>query len=346
MSRPDEGLIHMWLDGECSADEAAEIERLVATDPAWAAAVAEARGLMAASSRIVSALDAVPRAMPAGEKAAPDTAAIAPAVPEVPVRAFYRVRPWMKMAAGLVLVVGTAYAIREQTRAVFTSAPVVREREDPAVEPMTVTPPEAPVAQGKASDTDVARVEAREPTQPVARTMPAAAAPEPSVASGREKVAVPAPAPAPAAGGASVASIAERDVSASAAPRAITGVVATTSADSVRARRFAELQRRMEKGPLAQVVTTGTRGAEPERILDSPNSVSLVTSERIALECFQVTSPDSLRTLLRSTDFRPGQLDSLLVEIPIGSRRYYSLFRAGDTLRGPVTAKRVKCPEP
>jgi len=33
---------------------------------------------------------------------------------------------------------------------------------------------------------------------------------------------------------------------------------------------------------LNQVVTTGTRGAEPEKILDSPNSISLVTSERIA----------------------------------------------------------------
>jgi len=31
---------------------------------------------------------------------------------------------------------------------------------------------------------------------------------------------------------------------------------------------------------LNQVVTTGTRGAEPERILDSPNSVSMMTSER------------------------------------------------------------------
>jgi outer membrane receptor for ferrienterochelin and colicins len=33
---------------------------------------------------------------------------------------------------------------------------------------------------------------------------------------------------------------------------------------------------------LNQVVTTGTRGAEPEKILDSPNAISVVTSERIA----------------------------------------------------------------
>src|SRR5690606_27347134 len=33
---------------------------------------------------------------------------------------------------------------------------------------------------------------------------------------------------------------------------------------------------------LDAVVTTTTRGAEPEKILDSPNSISLVSSERIA----------------------------------------------------------------
>lgn len=33
---------------------------------------------------------------------------------------------------------------------------------------------------------------------------------------------------------------------------------------------------------LNQVVTTGTRGAEPEKILDSPNAISVVTSERMA----------------------------------------------------------------
>jgi Ca-activated chloride channel family protein len=38
--------------------------------------------------------------------------------------------------------------------------------------------------------------------------------------------------------------------------------------------------RRTPVDALNQVVTTGTRGAEPERILDSPNSVSMVRSER------------------------------------------------------------------
>ncbi len=45
---------------------------------------------------------------------------------------------------------------------------------------------------------------------------------------------------------------------------------------------------------LDAVVTTTTRGAEPEKILDSPNSISLVTSERIA-ERPSVTVTDHLK---------------------------------------------------
>ncbi|MEO8578506.1 MAG: zf-HC2 domain-containing protein, partial [Gemmatimonadales bacterium] len=60
MQHPDEGVIHTWLDGELPAEEAAAIEAHIAECADCAAAVAEARGLIAASSRIVSALDIVP----------------------------------------------------------------------------------------------------------------------------------------------------------------------------------------------------------------------------------------------------------------------------------------------
>ena len=46
---------------------------------------------------------------------------------------------------------------------------------------------------------------------------------------------------------------------------------------------------------LDQVVTTGTRGAEPERIQESPNSISVVTSEQIA-ERPSVTITDHLKS--------------------------------------------------
>ena len=61
MQHPDEGTIHSWLDGALSAEEAARVEAHVKDCPECAAAVAEARGFIAASSRILTALDNAPR---------------------------------------------------------------------------------------------------------------------------------------------------------------------------------------------------------------------------------------------------------------------------------------------
>ena len=61
MQHLDEGRIHAWLDGQLPREEAAEVEAHVAECRPCADAVAEARGLIAASSRILTALDAVPR---------------------------------------------------------------------------------------------------------------------------------------------------------------------------------------------------------------------------------------------------------------------------------------------
>jgi len=60
MQHLDEGTIHAWLDGELSADEAARAEAHVAACATCGDAVAEARGFIAASSRILTALDNVP----------------------------------------------------------------------------------------------------------------------------------------------------------------------------------------------------------------------------------------------------------------------------------------------
>ena len=61
MQHLDEGMIHAWLDGQLPQDEAARVEAHVAECRQCADAVAEARGLIAASSRILLALDSVPR---------------------------------------------------------------------------------------------------------------------------------------------------------------------------------------------------------------------------------------------------------------------------------------------
>jgi anti-sigma factor RsiW len=61
MQHLDEGTIHSWLDGALSADEAARVEAHVKECPQCASSVAEARGFIAGSSRILTALDHAPR---------------------------------------------------------------------------------------------------------------------------------------------------------------------------------------------------------------------------------------------------------------------------------------------
>ena len=60
MQHPDEGTIHAWIDGELSQDDATALEAHLAECAECSASAAEARGLVAASSRIVSALDIIP----------------------------------------------------------------------------------------------------------------------------------------------------------------------------------------------------------------------------------------------------------------------------------------------
>ncbi len=69
MQHLDEGTIHAWLDGGLSPDEAARVEAHVGSCTMCADATAEARGLIAASSRILTALDDVPsvRASPGAQ---------------------------------------------------------------------------------------------------------------------------------------------------------------------------------------------------------------------------------------------------------------------------------------
>ena len=99
MQHLDEGTIHSWLDGALSADEAARVEAHVAECPQCAAAVAEARGFIAASSRILTALDNAPRGV-------------------IPVAApVKRVNPLVWRVAATVLVVAAGSLAVVQNRA-------------------------------------------------------------------------------------------------------------------------------------------------------------------------------------------------------------------------------------
>lgn len=136
MQHLDEGTIHAWLDGELAAAERAAAEAHVALCPGCAAAVAEARGFIAASSRILTALDAVPGGV----------------LPAQPARRFIASRAWMAVAAVLVLGIGTVIATRPRRDLV---APRVAQGKD-----IRVAPTPAPRAAPPAANSSAARAEA------------------------------------------------------------------------------------------------------------------------------------------------------------------------------------------
>jgi len=109
MQHLDEGTIHAWLDGELPSAEREDAEAHVSRCEQCAAAVAEARGFIAASSRILTALDAVPGGVLPAAEGSP-----APAGKRTPAR-FTVSRAWMAAAAVLILSTATAIAVRPRS---------------------------------------------------------------------------------------------------------------------------------------------------------------------------------------------------------------------------------------
>jgi anti-sigma factor RsiW len=124
MQHLNEGTIHAWLDGALSPEEAAEVEAHIAGCPECAAKVAEARGFIAGASRILTALDDVPRGV----------------IPFA--RPARRINQTFLKAAAAVLVVATGGLLVVRGREnIPTSASVAIDK---AVD--TVTPPMQTVA--------------------------------------------------------------------------------------------------------------------------------------------------------------------------------------------------------
>jgi hypothetical protein len=139
MQHLDEGTIHSWLDGALSADEAARVQAHVAECAQCAAAVAEARGFIAASSRILTALDHVPRS-------------VVPAAP--PVKWYNRVE-WRAAATVLVVAVGSLIVVRNSERGsvaapTTVASPVADSIKAPAI---PATQPQATAAPPVATET-------------------------------------------------------------------------------------------------------------------------------------------------------------------------------------------------
>lgn len=98
MQHPDEGTIHAWIDGALTVEEAASIESHAAECSECSAAIAEARGLIAASSRILLALDDVP-------------GGVIPVPATLPRPRAWYARNDLRAAAAVLLVAGTSFIV-------------------------------------------------------------------------------------------------------------------------------------------------------------------------------------------------------------------------------------------
>lgn len=312
MPRPDEGLIHAWLDGELDAAEAARVAKLVAEDADWGAAAAEARGLVAASSRILGALDVVAGdVIPGGGRAAP--AQDAPRIPRPQVVPLRRGVPnWLRVAAGAVLVAGVGFLANRDGRVESGVMMVVAD-----------SPSVAEVSAAKEALADVPA-----PTPAVAsapRREEARADRGSTAARAAEPAATLAPTP-PAAPAAELARVAEDRAVEDRAP----------SADSLATTRLAETEARDRRtrssnARLEQVVVTGVPAGT--RKMAASSDASAMAAPVASAAGLGAAAPSASISILegcwrvRTT----GVSDTLLVTIPV-------LRQFGDTLVVRVTA--------
>jgi hypothetical protein len=184
MQHPDEGMIHTWLDGELSQEDASALEAHVAGCEECKAAVAEARGFIAASSRIVGTLDNVPSGVIPVAK---------------PAKRKWYSSPQFRAAAAVLIVAGASFLVTrtETQKTAFPVMNVSKANEATTAERvMSATSPEATadsapiapvVADIAASKKETAKPETTAPPKGLA--VPSATLREPEEA----RISVPAP---------------------------------------------------------------------------------------------------------------------------------------------------------
>jgi hypothetical protein len=259
MPLPDEGLIHAWLDGQLPSEEAERVEHLVATDPAWEAAAAEARGLVAASSRILAALDNVPRGvLPVGGTVPPSAR---------------RLPWWTKAAAAIVVIAGGSTLVLQRAPAPMidelprAGAPVTPKTATTTVTTTVTAPPAAPKkSSALAKQQDV--VKASAPPIAAAKIVQAEASKPQALASAPAQAEAPAPVSVPSlqeartvggvlpssAGGAPAQRVANQRVD---AQRALEQQAAAQRDAAVRARVESPFATNKAANALSGVVVTG-----------------------------------------------------------------------------------------
>ena len=287
MQHLDEGTIHAWLDGALDPDESARVEAHVAECPQCAAAVAEARGFIAASSRILTALDHVPRGV----------------VPVARPARWSNPAMWRAAAAVLVVAAGSLVVVRNtgrDSKAGYTSietpdtAPVI-----PFAPPITIL---AKPSQGAARSAVQQNVSPAQKSVEKRVATDAAGPTEQTLATTRSRVADMGKARAPSA----QSNIKASDNSVAVAP---TAPAANDSAGRISpASGYASVQpaapRLLLRGNMAALSAGDSVGAlEPLKVVGRPRQIGA----KITL--YEVTPTDTV-TL---TEFMNVQLESVVV---------------------------------
>jgi len=110
MQHLDEGTIHAWLDGALSPEEAAKVDVHASECAQCAALVAEARGLIAASTRILNSLDDVPSGV------IPSAPSDVASVPQIVKQRRWYDRTDFRAAAAILFVAGASLVIAKTQR--------------------------------------------------------------------------------------------------------------------------------------------------------------------------------------------------------------------------------------
>jgi hypothetical protein len=361
MQHLEEGTIHAWLDGALDDLEAARVARHAEECKECAAMVAEARGLIAGASRIVSSLDVVrggviPQASGRDQLAARRGS----------LWGMLRLSPPRAAIAATVLVaVGSMLAVREVGRDSSVRARSSAVMDAPAAKPEAAPAPAAPLASRidslSASPPSDLRDEARsrERAAKVAtanesqdkkikalekQTVGRAGAVQvrenqvaTSVASAAPPVVAPTPAaPVPATGRIAGAAAAA-DAMLSARQRVATDSAALRAADSIRLQRIRadSVGLRMEAAPVAQVRALAER---PRKVRDEASAAAGCYSILSALPPWAASIPRRFALDVAPADSAPqrravrtlsdGRMDSA---IPRASWRM--LPDSGDRVR-------------
>jgi hypothetical protein len=330
MQHLDEGMIHSWLDGALSADEAARAEAHVAECSECAAAVAEARGFIAASSRILTALDNAPRG-------------VIPVAPPVK-----RVNPLVWRVAATVLVVAAGTLVLVENRGNKEPLRAISENQ-------TATSPEAPSVTGRDEAVQAAGAAQTATTgasdgAPLNETVSKVAASRaPAVASGEK-----------AATGNSRRGTTTGD------NKGVAGGISTPNAQTSIAADYAAPPTPTEPtGARSRVAAVGTRdaAAEPERlkVVSSPrqvgarvtlyevapgDTVTLTESMPVALKSIVLRGATSARVAPQTAGKSPavvagGRADAAAAAAP-ESRRTGELAAAAPAVSAPALAAQTE----